>query len=98
MIYLADELARAPFTLAMSSGFSGFFAHAGMLSALVEADLIPSRVVGSSAGALIGGCYSSGLSTPEIKELLAGLRREDFWDPRLGAGLLAGQHNTSCLR
>ncbi|MBA3819296.1 MAG: patatin, partial [Deltaproteobacteria bacterium] len=31
---LGDWLGRAPFALAMSSGFFGFYAHTGMLAAL----------------------------------------------------------------
>ncbi len=95
---LAEELQTKPFTLAMSSGFFGFFAHAGMLSALVESDLRPARIVGSSAGALVGGCYAAGLSCPQIKELLFGLTRADFWDPRPGFGLLAGRRMDELLR
>lgn len=82
----------------MSSGFFGFFAHAGMLSALVESGLRPARVVGSSAGALIGGCHAAGLSTEEIREMLFGLSRSDFWDPRPGLGLLAGRRMDALLR
>ncbi|MBA2665329.1 MAG: patatin-like phospholipase family protein [Bradymonadaceae bacterium] len=95
---LADALASAPFTLCMSSGFFGFYAHAGMLSALIESDLRPARVVGSSAGALIGGCYATGLSTDALRELLVGLRRTDFWDPSPGAGLLSGRRMDALLR
>jgi hypothetical protein len=32
---LREELARVPFALAMSSGFSSFFAHTGFLSVLL---------------------------------------------------------------
>ena len=48
---LHDHLAQRPFALAMSSGFFGFFAHAGVLRALDEASLRPTRLSGSSAGA-----------------------------------------------
>jgi len=95
---LAHELARAPFTLAMSAGFFGFFAHAGMLSALLEAGLAPRRVVGSSAGALVAGCHAAGLSAGALRDLLFGLRRRDFWDPGLGAGLLIGRRVDGLLR
>ena len=49
-----DDLARDPFTLVLGAGFFGFFAHTGILPALEEAELIPRRVVGVSAGALAG--------------------------------------------
>jgi len=88
---LRDWLARAPFGLALSSGFFGFFAHAGMLLALEEAGLAPARVSGSSAGALVGALWSAGLSARRIANALVRLRRRDFWDPAPGLGLLRGR-------
>jgi NTE family protein len=84
-------LAEAPFTLAMSSGFFGFFAHTGMLSALEEVGLLPERVSGSSAGALVAGLWSAGLDAPVLIDELTRLRRHDFWDPAPGLGLLRGK-------
>ncbi|HEX3696145.1 MAG TPA: patatin-like phospholipase family protein [Polyangia bacterium] len=90
MTTLRDWLAAEPYTLAMSSGFFGFFAHAGLLSVLEAEGLAPARVCGSSAGALAGGLWASGLSAAQICDELARLRREDFWDVHPGAGLLRG--------
>lgn len=87
---LYDWLEEQPFTLSMSSGFFSFFAHAGMLAALVDRGLKPAKLTGSSAGALVGGCYASGCSIDELKEQLFALQREDFWDPGVGLGLLKG--------
>lgn len=84
-------LAMAPFGLTLSSGFFGFFAHCGLLSALEEAGLRPSRVSGSSAGALVGGFWAAGLDTAPMREILTGLRKADFWDPAPGLGLLRGR-------
>jgi NTE family protein len=78
-------------TLVLSSGFFGFYAHAGVLEALCRADLRPKVICGSSAGALIGGCYAAGLEPDALRDLLFGLRREAFWDPAPGAGLLRGE-------
>ena len=88
---LADWLAEAPFTLAMSSGFFGFFAHFGTLRALLEHGLAPARFCGSSAGALVGACVASGASINAIEDMLLGLDRSQFWDPSPGLGLLSGQ-------
>ena len=88
---LGDALAEKPFALAMSSAFFGFFAHAGLLVALDEAGLAPARLSGSSAGAMIAGLYASGTAPRVIAEEILGLRRADFWDPGLGAGLLRGE-------
>jgi NTE family protein len=95
---LGDWLARAPFGLAMSSGFFSFFAHTGMLAALVERGLVPAHVAGSSAGALVGGAYAAGLAPQALAEVLVTLERAQFWDPRLGAGLLAGEKFDRLLR
>jgi NTE family protein len=75
----------------MSSGFFGFFAHTGVMHVLEDEGLLPSRLSGSSAGALVSGLWASGLGSDAIARELLGLRREDFWDPRLGPGLLAGR-------
>lgn len=89
----AEELARAPFTLALSAGFFGFYAHVGLLLALEEAGLRPRRVVGASAGALAGGTWAAGVSAARLAEELARLRRADFWDPGIPwrGGLLRGR-------
>lgn len=87
---LRDWLREAPFTLGLSSGFFGFFAHAGVVAVLEEEGLLPSRVVGSSAGALTGGLWAAGVPADRIREELLALRREHFWDPGPGLGLLRG--------
>ncbi|MBX3199754.1 MAG: patatin-like phospholipase family protein [Labilithrix sp.] len=88
---LADWLARAPFALTMSSGFFAFYAHTGFLTALEDAGLVPARVSGSSAGALVGAAWAAGVDAPRLADELERLERRDFWDPGLGAGLLRGR-------
>ena len=88
---LGDWLAAEPFALAMSSGFFSFFAHAGMLSALESSGLKPESFSGSSAGALIAGLSGAGLSSQTMQETLTSLKREDFWDPKPGLGILGGR-------
>jgi NTE family protein len=83
-------LGRAPFSLSLSAGFFGFFAHAGFVSALESNDLVPELVTGASAGALVGGLWASGTSAARIEAELRPLRREHFWDPAPGFGLLRG--------
>jgi NTE family protein len=95
---LAAWLSEGPFTLAMSSGFFSFFAHTGMLSALHARGLRPAAVAGSSAGALVGGAYAAGVAPEALAEVLRGLTRDDFWDPRPGVGLLAGRKFDQLLR
>ena len=61
-------LQAEPFTLAMSSGFFGFYVHAGALTALVDAGLNPVAVTGSSAGALVTGLYAGGVSLDAMRD------------------------------
>jgi len=88
---LQQWLAREPFALALSSGFFAFFAHAGMLSVLEQRGLLPVRISGSSAGALVGSLWAAGVDAATIAGELMHLRRSDFWDPAPGAGLLRGR-------
>ncbi len=90
-ITLQRWLRQEPFMLGLSSGFFGFFAHTGLVSALEQRGLAPSRIAGSSAGALVGGLWAAGLPAGQIRNALLGLRRADFWDPRPGPGLLRGR-------
>lgn len=88
---LREWLEDAPFSLVMSSGFFGFFAHCGMLSVLEEEGLLPQALAGASAGALVAGCWAAGLPATSIRERLLSLKRSDFWDPGFGFGLLRGR-------
>lgn len=88
---LREWLAQGPFTLGLSSGFFGFFAHAGAVAVLEEEGLLPAAVCGSSAGALVGGLWGAGLPAARLREELLRLRRPDFWDPAPGLGLLRGE-------
>lgn len=89
---LADVLRRNPFELIMSSGFFGFYAHAGVIAALEEAGLVPALAGGSSAGALVTGLWAAGLPAARIRDRLLELRRQDFWDldPSLGLSRIFG--------
>lgn len=77
----ADALVAEPFTLVLSAGFFGFYAHVGLLCALEQVGALPRRVVGTSAGAIAGGIWAAGVPIANMVELLANLRREHFWDP-----------------
>ncbi|MBX3233338.1 MAG: patatin-like phospholipase family protein [Labilithrix sp.] len=88
---LGEWLAAAPFALTMSSGFFSFYAHTGFLSVLEEEGLLPARISGSSAGALVGGAWAAGLPAAELALELERLERRDFWDPGVGPGLLRGR-------
>lgn len=77
----AQWLAEEPFTLVLSAGFFGFYAHAGLIAALEYSELIPRRVVGSSAGSIAGGVWAAGVPAAGLRELLERIELADFWDP-----------------
>jgi len=88
---LENWLRKEPFALGLSSGFFGFFAHCGLVSALDERELFPARAAGSSAGALVAGLWSAGVPAADLAHELLALQRRDFWDPWPGPGLLRGR-------
>lgn len=87
---LREWLRERPFALGLSSGFFGFFAHTGLVTVLEDEGLLPARLAGSSAGGLVAGLWASGVDGPRLHDELHALRREHFWDPRPGLGLLRG--------
>ena len=95
---LAEELRAAPFELILSSGFFGFYAHAGVMEALEEAQLVPSLIGGSSAGALTSGLWAAGMPASELRERFLNLKRTDFWDLDPRFGLHPEAHGFGLLR
>ncbi|MCB2191465.1 MAG: patatin-like phospholipase family protein [Deltaproteobacteria bacterium] len=70
-----------PVVAVMSSGFFGFFAHAGFLQGLADLGLTPDAYAGSSSGALVAAFAAGGASPGRMLELFGQLGRQDFWDP-----------------
>lgn len=69
------------FGIAFSSGFFGFFAHAGFLAGIRENGITPSAYTGASSGAIVAAMAASGMDDREVKEMLFGVKKENFWDP-----------------
>ncbi len=67
--------------IVFSSGFFGFFAHAGFLAALRELGISGSAYGGSSSGAIVAAMAASGMKDQAIKEMLFSIKKKDFWDP-----------------
>ena len=67
--------------VAFSSGFFGFFAHAGFLAALRELEITPSAYSGASSGAIVAAMAATGMSDLSIRKMLFSVQKEDFWDP-----------------
>lgn len=78
-----------PLVAVLSSGFFGFFAHAGFLQALRELGVEPDAYAGSSSGALVAAFAAAGLTPARMLEDFHRLQRADFWDPPRGGQLLA---------
>lgn len=87
---LRQWLHAEPFTLSLSSGFFGFFAHAGLVAVLEEEGLRPGKITGCSAGALVGTLWACGFSAAEMLAFFTSIKKEDFWDPGIGFGILRG--------
>jgi NTE family protein len=86
--------------LVLGSGAARGFAHIGVIQALTEHGIVPDIVVGTSIGALVGGCYVSG----QLEELEAFARELTlrriigYLDVRIGSsGLIGGSRLTKRL-
>ena len=55
--------------LALGGGAARGFAHIGVIKALEAQGIVPDIVVGTSAGAVVGALYSSGLSGFELQKM-----------------------------
>lgn len=84
-------LEKKPFTLSLSSGFFGFYAHAGFMKALEENGLAPQKLTGASAGAIVGAAAAAGMRAKDVEELVLRVKLEDFWDPAIGLGFVRGK-------
>src|SRR5438128_2995563 len=70
---------QTQFALVLGGGGMKGVAHVGVLQALTERGLVPSQVVGSSVGALVGAAWSAGKSIAELREIAIGLQRKDVF-------------------
>jgi NTE family protein len=68
-----------PFTLVLSGGGLKGLAHIGVLRALEERRLVPSLVVGSSIGSLIGAAWAAGASPQRMEARALQVRRRDVF-------------------
>jgi NTE family protein len=67
------------FTLVLGGGGMKGLAHVGVLQALIERGLRPSRIIGSSVGALVGAAWAAGMGLARLREIALGLRRKDVF-------------------
>lgn len=83
----------AQLALVLGGGGLRGFAHLGVLQALEEAGIRPDLVVGSSAGAIVGAAYASGLPPAELLAAARALHVASLIDFNPGSGgLMRGKH------
>ena len=90
----AAEAGRSPkVALVLGGGGLRGFAHLGVLRALEEAGVEPDIVVGTSAGAVVGAAYASGLSAGQIEAIASEVKLSSLIDLTLSSsGLMRGNH------
>jgi NTE family protein len=76
-----NELKDKKVGLVFSSGFFGFFAHAGCLKALEELGIKPAGYAGTSSGAILAAYAAAGMDAQAISDILFNVKKKDFWDP-----------------
>ncbi|MBN2802172.1 MAG: patatin-like phospholipase family protein [Deltaproteobacteria bacterium] len=98
----ASRLQNKKCALSMSSGFFGFYHHAGVLKALAQKGVKPVKVSGTSAGSIVAALYAAGVDADTICKKLLQIKRKDFWDIQFpftknGFGWLAGERFAKIL-
>lgn len=76
----SGEVRRPKIGLALGAGAAKGFAHIGVLKALEEAGIDIDFVAGSSAGALVGGLYCSGITINELEDFALNIEYKDWID------------------
>jgi len=69
--------------LVLSGGGAKALAHAGAFRALEQANLVPSHIVATSMGAVVGAALAAGMPFDQIRRRAMGIRRKDVapFDP-----------------
>ncbi|MNN56016.1 NTE family protein RssA [compost metagenome] len=69
----AHPVGRPKICLVLSGGGARGAAHIGVLKVLEELRVPVDCIAGTSMGSLVGGAYASGMSIPDMEELVGGL-------------------------
>jgi NTE family protein len=71
--------------LVLSGGGAKAIAHAGAFHALEQAELVPSHIVATSMGAVVGAALAAGVPFDQVRRRAMGLRRKDIapFDPKV---------------
>ena len=77
--------------LVLGGGGLRGFAHLGVLRALEEAGIQPDIVVGTSAGAVVGAAYASGMSASQVESIARNVKLSSLIDLTFSSsGLMRG--------
>ncbi|MFW6276198.1 MAG: patatin-like phospholipase family protein, partial [Bacteroidota bacterium] len=82
-IILPDPASVKPhISLVLSGGGSRGFSQVGVLRELEQAGIIPSSIVGTSIGAIVGGLYSAGYTAAELDSVIRAVDWESYFSLR----------------
>lgn len=96
---LARRRRRRTVGLALSGGAARGIAHLGVLAVLLEADIVPDLVAGTSAGAVVGALFCRGWSPEQMLRLVRGLNLLQLGRPSVRRpGLLDGSRFEELFR
>ena len=91
---MGAEMTRSRIGIALGGGAARGWAHIGVLRALTQAGIVPDVIVGTSIGAVVGGCHAAG-RLDELEGFARDLTRRKvfgFLDFNLsGSALISGQ-------
>ncbi|MEC9368057.1 MAG: patatin-like phospholipase family protein, partial [Pseudomonadota bacterium] len=91
---MLGDIERPRIGLALGAGAARGWAHIGVMRALIEAGIEPDIVVGTSIGAVAGGCYAAGRlgALEDFARNLTRRRVLGFLDVGFGGpGLISGR-------
>jgi NTE family protein len=90
---VAAEASRPTVGLVLGGGGLRGFAHVGVLRALEEAGIKPEIVVGTSAGAVVGAAYASGMTSAQVESAARNVRLSSLIDWTLNSqGIMRGNN------
>ena len=78
----AHPVGRPKICLVLSGGGARGAAHIGVLKVLEELRVPVDCIAGTSMGSLVGGAYASGMSIPDMEELVGGLSTSAIFKER----------------
>ena len=79
MLDIQESFYKNAFSLVLSGGGALGIAHLGVLSELEKHELLPSEIVGTSIGAIIGACIAVGMKEKEIYSLIVAFSNIFNW-------------------